>query len=349
MTFRPALSVPLPWLTILSGRVFGKERPRGRGLRAMLKPPRSLSVTREGKWYIGILILIGVAAINTGNNLLYLVVTMLLSLIVISGIISEHTLRKLTITRLWPSPIFKGESVVVRLSITSRKHTFSTFSIIFKEIPTEGCDTEDAFILKLNPGQTNTRSTTYIFKRRGIFKLKGVKVSTRFPFGLFLKGKEERVPDEVVVYPEINPDMRLRIEESTAAQDGMRPSGKGDGAELYGLRAYTLQDSARFIYWKGMAKASRLLVKEFTQENEKHITVVFDNFKTAHDAEFECLVDKTAATVNYLIERGFAVGLKTLSDEIKPAAGSAQLYSILRLLALIEPIETSGMACVRIE
>lgn len=339
----------MPWLTLFIGRAFGKDRPRGRGLRAMLKPPRSLSVTREGKWYIGILILIGIAAINTGNNLLYLVVAMLLSLIVISGIISEHTLRKLAFTRLWPSRIFKGEPVIARLSITSRKRRFSTFSIFFKEIQTDGCDTADTFILKLSPGQTTTRSVTYTFRRRGLYKLKGVKVSTRFPFGLFLKGKEERVPDEVLVYPEINPEMRLRVEETGAAQDGMRPSGKGDGAELYGLRDYTLDDSARFIYWKGMAKGSKLLVKEFEQESEKRITIVFDNYKTAQDADFERLVDETAATVNYMIERGFAVGLKTLSDEIQPAAGTAQLYSILRLLTLIEPVDASGMPGVRIE
>lgn len=337
----------MPWLTVFIGRAFGKDRPRG--LRAILKPPRSLSVTREGKWYIGILILIGIAAINTGNNLLYLVVAMLLSLIVISGIISEHTLRKLAFTRTWPTHIFKGEPMLARLAITSRKRTFSTFSVLFKEMPTDGCEAADAFILKLNPGHTNTRGVTYTFKRRGVYKLKGVKVSTRFPFGLFLKGKEELSPDELLVYPEINPDMRLRVEETGQAHDGMRPSGKGDGAELYGLRDYTLADSARFIYWKGMAKSSKLLVKEFEQENEKRITVVFDNFTTAQDADFERLVDETAATVNYMLERGFAVGLRTLSDEIKPAPGAPQLYSILRLLAMIEPIDRSGIAGVKIE
>lgn len=339
----------MPWLAVFIGRAFGKDRPQGRGLRAMLKPPRSLSVTREGKWYIGILILIGVAAINTGNNLLYLVVAMLLSLIVISGIISEHTLRRLTVTRSWPSHIFKAEPVIARLSITSRKQTFSTFSVLFKEIPIDDCDAADAFILKLNPGQSITRAMTYRFKRRGVFKLKGVKISTRFPFGLFLKGKEERIPEEVIVYPEINPDMRLRVEESGIAQDGMRPTGKGDGTELYGLRDYTFQDSARFIYWKGMAKTSRLSVREFEQESEKRITIVFDNFKPAQGAAFERLVDEAAATANYLIERGFAVGFKTLSDELEPAAGTSQLNAILRLLALIEPVDTDGMPGVRIE
>ncbi|OGQ56044.1 MAG: hypothetical protein A3J24_05970, partial [Deltaproteobacteria bacterium RIFCSPLOWO2_02_FULL_53_8] len=329
------------------GRAFGKDRPRG--LRAMLRPPRSLSVTREGKWYIGILILIGIAAINTGNNLLYLVVAMLLSLIVISGIISEHTLRKLSFTRTWPNHIFKGEPTLARLSITSNKRRFSTFSIFFKEMPVEGCEAADTFILKLNPGQTNTRNMTYAFKRRGIYKLNGIKVSTRFPFGLFLKGREDRCADEVMVYPEIDPDMRLRIDESGKAQNGMRPVGKGDGAELYGLREYTLADSARFIYWKGMARSSRLLVKEFEQESEKRITIIFDNFKTTDAAMFERLVDETAATVNYLIERGFAVGLKTLTGEVKPAAGQAQLYTILRMLALIEPVDVNGVSGMRIE
>ncbi|MBI5886785.1 MAG: DUF58 domain-containing protein [Deltaproteobacteria bacterium] len=351
MNLRPTLSVPLPWLTIFIGRAFGKDKPpaakRG-GIRAMLKPPRSLSVTREGKWYIGILFLIGIAAINTGNNLLYLVVSMLLALIVISGVISEHTLRRLAVSRAWPAHVFKDAPATVRLEITSRKRRLPTFSVHLKEIPTDGCETDGTFVLRLDPGKTSTRAVRYTFTRRGIIKLNGVKVSTRFPFGLFLKGKEERSPDEVLVYPKIDQKLRLRVDEAAHAQDGSRVSGKGAGSELYGLREYTMQDPARFIFWKAAAKASKLLVREFEQDSEKRITIIFENFQSSDPAVFERLVDEAASTVDYLIGRGFSVGIKTLSTEIKPAPGAAQLYPILRLLALIEPAGPNGAPGIRV-
>ena len=51
-------------------------------IRRWLTPPRKLRVTREGRYYIGITLAVGAAAINTANNLLYLLLGMLLSLIV---------------------------------------------------------------------------------------------------------------------------------------------------------------------------------------------------------------------------------------------------------------------------
>ncbi|MBI5561830.1 MAG: DUF58 domain-containing protein [Deltaproteobacteria bacterium] len=333
MNLRPAISVPLPWLTIFIGKVFGgKRRSAPRASWA-----RSLSVTREGKWYIGILFLIGIAAINTGNNLLYLVAAMLLSLIVVSGVASEHTLRRLTVTRTWPGHIYKGSPAVARLSVANNKRIFSTFSITVRELPADGCDADAAYILKINPGEEARRTAAYTFKRRGRFALTGVKVQTRFPFGLFLKGKEERCPAEALVYPDITAGRRHPgPADASPASTGQTPSGRGPGSELYALRGYTQDDPARFIYWKAAARASRLLVKEFERETEKTVTVVFDNYRT-EEAAFEELVDEAASSANRFIERGYSVGLKTLDGEIKPGAGPDQLHRILRTLALMEP------------
>ena len=59
-----------------------------------MSPPRKLKFTREGKYYLGITLGVGFAAINTGNNLLYLLLGMLLSLIVVSGVMSDLSLRR---------------------------------------------------------------------------------------------------------------------------------------------------------------------------------------------------------------------------------------------------------------
>ena len=79
-------------------------KPPSRFRRALrrLRPPRRLKLTREGKYLIGITFGVGFAAINTGNNLLYLLLGMLLSLIVVSGVLSELSLRKLTVVRRLP-------------------------------------------------------------------------------------------------------------------------------------------------------------------------------------------------------------------------------------------------------
>ncbi len=53
-------------------------------IRTWWRPPRRLQFTREGKYFVGITIGVGFAAINTGNNLLYLLLGMMLSLIIVA-------------------------------------------------------------------------------------------------------------------------------------------------------------------------------------------------------------------------------------------------------------------------
>src|SRR3990172_1988785 len=57
---------------------------------------RSVKVTSVGIRYLLLCLAVGLAAVNTGNNLLYLLFAMMLSLILVSGILSERTLRSLS-------------------------------------------------------------------------------------------------------------------------------------------------------------------------------------------------------------------------------------------------------------
>ena len=81
------------------------ERARAR-LRRWLRPPRRLEFTREGKYFVAITVGVGFAAINTGNNLLYLLLGMMLSFIIASGILSELSLRELAVMRTPPDAVY---------------------------------------------------------------------------------------------------------------------------------------------------------------------------------------------------------------------------------------------------
>src|SRR5260370_20454873 len=70
--------------------------------RTRMRPPRRLKFTREGKFFVGITLGVGFAAINTANNLLYLLLGILLALIVVSGLMSELSLRDLIVVRRLP-------------------------------------------------------------------------------------------------------------------------------------------------------------------------------------------------------------------------------------------------------
>lgn len=335
MALRPAISAPLTWLATLAGSM---RRKSAGTVSPLLKLPRSLSITREGKWYIGILLVIGVAAINTGNNLLYLVVATLLSLIIISGILSEATLRGVVAERSMPPFVFKGSHVKGTLRATNAKRLFASYSFWISEMDGQALK---AYFLKLGPGQSAEVQTSYTFRKRGMARLTRLKVSTRFPFGLFIKSKEETRVDEVLVLPSIERRRAARVLKSRQFA-GSRPDAvKGEGGGLYGLREYTLVDDSRHIHWKSAARSSRLLLKEFEDETERAVVVVFENGGVAGE-HFEDLVDVVAGTINNYIEKGFAVGLKTRTSDISPAAGRDQLLALLKELALIKPDPVHG-------
>jgi uncharacterized protein (DUF58 family) len=359
MIIRPAISAPLPWLTVFAGRFFGKAPSAPPAppteKRQFLKLPRTLSFTKEGWRLVVLVLLIGIAAINTGNNLLYLVVAMLLSLIVISGIMSESTLRKVHVKRNLPRHVFRGVSAPARLKIENTKRFFSSYSFNVKEAKTDGVggvEAEPFYTLKLGASKTTHGVSRYTFSRRGVFKLKALELTTRFPFGLFVKGRKVEAPEEVVVYPRIRP---LKHDEATA---GISPSAssvsrKGTGTQLHALRDYTLWDDSRFIYWKSAARTRKLLTKEFEEEKERKFLILFENYpdssaeggKEAERGEspiFEQMVEKAASLAAHFIKNDFPTGLKTLTTEVPVRAGKEHLYRILRTLALTAPREAEG-------
>src|SRR3954466_8321322 len=82
---------------------------------------RQLRFTREGRVFVFVTFGLGFAAVNTGTNLMYLVFGFMLSLIILSGVLSEHVLRKLTITRHLPKRAFAGEPMLIEIAVKNDK------------------------------------------------------------------------------------------------------------------------------------------------------------------------------------------------------------------------------------
>src|ERR1700742_2437947 len=68
-------------------------------------------ISREGWIYIVGIVLVALAAINTGNNLLFLVLATLVATILMSGILSSITLTGIEMKLDLPEHIFAGQTV----------------------------------------------------------------------------------------------------------------------------------------------------------------------------------------------------------------------------------------------
>jgi hypothetical protein len=183
---------------------------------------RRFRFTRIGGRFVGITLLVSIAAFNTGNNPLYLVLGMLLSLILLSGMLSELTLKDLEVSRQLPSRIFAGQPVLVGLTLVNRKRRLPSFSLQVSE-RIEGlrrADWPSSYVLRLDPGAKLDTFYQHTFSRRGAWRLQGFEIATSFPFELFRKAVEIEDAQTVIVFPRPAPVQVCCCRISSAAAAG---------------------------------------------------------------------------------------------------------------------------------
>ncbi len=321
-----------------------------------------IEVTGGGVVFLLILVVVGFAAWNTGNNLLFLVFSLLCSTLFVGGVAARASLRDLIVSARFPDHIFAGETAPVIVTLRNAKRLLPSFSILV-----ESRGPKDPLGEEPNRGRRKPRFEkrtlayfTYIphhaaaeqrveqvFPTRGHALITGFQLSTRFPFGFFRLRRRLRARNvDIVVYPKPEPvSDQLNL---LPAYTGHSPSlRRGVGQDLFSLRDYQAQDDLRHIDWKATARSRNLMVREFTAEDERRITIVLDTHDrndsdpTRFRARFEAGVVQAASFLKHFIDERAEVRL-LLHDEVGPyGSGLKHLYDCLRRLAFVGP-QTKG-------
>ena len=308
-------------------------------LRRKLRPPRQLTFTREGKYFVALTFGIGFAAINTGNNLLYLLLGMMLALIVGSGVLSELSLSRLAVDRRVPDRIFAGHPFLMGIALTNPKQRLPSFSIEVEEDVAQGKLEKKCYFLKVPAGRTQLTSYRHTFERRGLFSFTGFKVSTRFPFTFFRKSRHVACAGEVVVFPAVHAVTPPGGHTSVASErHTYRLDRRGD---FYALREYQEGDDPRDIHWRQSAKQARMMVRQHEDLKGRRIAVFLDNIQREEvlapsdlDRQ-ERAVSLAASLAVHYIQKGYTVALVTRGTGVRPGAGQGHLTRLLRELALV--------------
>jgi len=208
---------------------------------------------------------VGVAAANTGNNLLYLAMSLDLSLILLSGVLSEATLRGIGLRVRQVSEAFAGEEAFLAVTCSAEGKRFPGMSLVVSLHV--GRETVRVRFPDIPPGGAATRVVPFHPDRRGAFDSIPASVSTRFPFALFEKSAAIPVPASVLVFPRPgDPGEALRdVRYETAGPGRPVPAG-WDGVFPRGVREHRPSDPARDIHWKATARTGRWMTKERERE-----------------------------------------------------------------------------------
>lgn len=308
---------------------------------------RSIRLTPEGTRFLLFTFGIGLAAINTGNNLFYLLLAMMLSFIVISGLLSEHCLRRLEFHRHVPDLIMANEPTALTLSVANRNRHLPSFSLRLFDV-VEGQDVDRGLTIRLLPPQSSVLlSYPLLVTKRGWIQFEGIRAQTLFPFGLFMKKGLYSTAAQLLVSPPIKPLTVRFVDELVSEGQGESLSRRGHGSQLYNLRPYQPGDDSRSIHWMTTARTSHLIVRETEAEDQRRITIVLSTVAPKErDLLFERSVTFVASLLWQLTERTYPVRLLVGMEDSGLGSGSAHLLAMLRLLALCErqTPETSGVA-----
>jgi uncharacterized protein (DUF58 family) len=290
-------------------------------------------LTRLGTGFLVFTLVIGFAAINTGNNALYIGLSFMLGALLLSGMASKGGLKHLRVEFDSVDEAWAGRPAHGRLRVANRSRIWNLRDVIV---------TSDELHAPLLIPQLARRGAgefdvVFCFQRRGVVHLSFVDLYTRYPFGFFLKKRRVRIDGEVVVYPKLLDDSASR-ERFRAVEGELFASNRpGPGHEVHSFRDYVRGDSLRHVAWKKSASLGRWIIKQTEVEAGRAMHIVVDPYRPrgASDDDFEWMISEAATAAFEALRRELelVVSLPHLTLRSDRDGGGA----IFRALALLQP------------
>ncbi len=292
--------------------------------------------TKSGVFLSAILVLVFLSALNTGENLLYIVFGGLLSVMLVSGALGWMNLRGITVSREAPHAVFRGEQVLVRVTLSNTKTFLSSVSL---RLGLEGADGRTfSYALKTPARGALLLDMRHVFDRRGAYTLPPCLLSSSYPFGFFERRRAFRDAEEVLVYPRVRAVRLSALEQLPGASVAPRRS-MSDGDEYVSLREYVPGDDTRLIAWRVSARRGVWMVREMGFGNVRAVMLFLDTVPDGlpdFDGRFEDAVELAASIAVTLLQRQYSVGLSAGKHLVPMGTGTFQERKILDALARVE-------------
>jgi uncharacterized protein (DUF58 family) len=343
---------------------------------ARMRDAFDYDVTRVGIVYVAIVLVIGIAALNTGNNLLYIIVATMLSAILVSGFASAVVLRALELDVRLPEHVFAGRAVLGRIVLRNPRRWLPSFSVnvvsaakdrvgkhwqwmpatfavppgrppekqwmTFRDYKLRRVSTaaapprifEGSTYFPYVPAGSELKADLELrFDHRGCYQQKSFGLATRFPFAFLTKTRHVPLARKIIVYPRVEPaDEFFEVLPMITGEFETFVRGRGD--DLYLIREYMPEDSARHVDWKATAKSGSLKVREFSREDERKLRIVFDNPGSGIVSE-KAYEDAVALAAS--LSWHFAGENTEVSFVSQGYSGEPDIYRFLAHLAVAQP------------
>jgi uncharacterized protein (DUF58 family) len=304
-----------------------------------LIPDWEIRVTNFGLGYILMCLVVAIAATNTGNNGLYLVLAAMLAAMIVSGMLSRRNVRGVVCEIEPVGEVVATRPAWLRLKLENRLRAGKAQALFFLHESLPG----PLWIDPLAPGEKRELVVEGTFPRRGVFREADAGLLSRFPLGLFRKYRKARLAREIVVYPLPVASPVPEIPPEDARGGRSHPRTRGGGSDIRTLREFSPGDDPRDLHWKQSARMRRWIVREREAERDRVLFLAIDNaLPWPADAgalgRFEDAVARCAGQALLLLSRGAEVGFHARGVKVPARGGRSQRVRILDALARLEPV-----------
>ncbi len=311
---------------------------------------RFFRFTSRGVIFVVLVLVVAFASLNTGNNLLILVLSVLLSALIVSGAVSNLVLHGLKISLGLPETIHAGQRSVFTLTLCNLKRFVPSFALRLNgryEGAGQGEGEQGLFVQEtlfpyIRAGGEMSARVEALFHRRGVYPLTGFEVRTQFPFGFFARGRSLAARGNIVVYPALVEIAGL-LRSYPALTGSIERRRKGTGSGLYNIRPYRGDEGTRFVHWKSTAKLSQLMVKDFVAEDDTPYHIVLSTYLpspgSAAREQFEKAISCVASLGHHYRRAGCPFCFSTEDFEVLVKSSAREYEMFMEYLSLVTPRE----------
>jgi uncharacterized protein (DUF58 family) len=290
-------------------------------------------LTKVGTTYILGTVILAIAAVNTGNNAIYIAVTLMLGCLLLSGMASKGGLKHLSVEIEGLDDAWAGRPADGSLRIRNKSRIWNVRDVVL---------VSEAFVAPVFMAIVPRRAEVlvkgaFLFPRRGLAHVSAIDSYTRYPFGFVLKKRRLRVESEVIVYPRILSEDAVPDRFRAIIGDDSAAGRVGPGSEVHSFREFVRGDSLRQVHWKKSASLGRWIIKQQEADAARSLHIVVDPYKPRQVSEqlFEEMISEAATLVYQAVGDGLDVTLSLPRVTLR-ARENESAEPMFRALALLE-------------
>jgi uncharacterized protein (DUF58 family) len=277
------------------------------------------TLSMEGWYYLAVLAFVFAAAMLREMNLMLVLVGTLIGPLLFSWRLVVATLGGLEVRRKMPHGISAGDLLVVHVELANPRRRLGGWAVVVEEQisseagPGRGQSIRPSvFFEYVPPGTSCEGAYRGRLPQRGRYRFGPMEISTRFPFGLFLRRRQLTETDTLFVSPRLGRLTQGWIarhhEDFEGAQREPRRHSRTTG-DFFGVRDWRSGDSRRWIHWRSSARHGALVVRQFERHRNCDVAVVVDLWQPGSAASddlenVEMAVSFAATVVADLCRRG---------------------------------------------